>query len=194
MPIGIEQWRAGIFCKRAILRVRVFYQIPLCKILVSSLCSFAHLYIIIWLSVVTVPLSILLASGMMFVPDVVLAGAPSCRIQELRCPIQRYIELTSSLTNLFPLCAWFLMRVATNVVHIHGCSVCCRTILKRSHSIVYTLLICQFLEFLSPMTDHHLNILLLVAGDVETNPGPQQENCLKFFHWNLNSICARCRI
>ena len=32
MPVGIEQWRAGIFCKRAILRVRVFYQIPLGEI------------------------------------------------------------------------------------------------------------------------------------------------------------------
>ena len=39
-----------------------------------------------------------------------------------------------------------------------------------------------------------MHILLLISGDVESNPGPQKQNCLKFFHWNLNSICARGRI
>ena len=34
-------------------------------------------------------------------------------------------------------------------------------------------------------------MLLLLCGDIETNPGPQRNCCLKFFHWNLNSICAR---
>ena len=47
---------------------------------------------------------------------------------------------------------------------------------------------------LSPVSHRHLHILLLISGNVETNPGPQQQNCLKFFHWNLNSICARGRI
>ena len=36
-----------------------------------------------------------------------------------------------------------------------------------------------------------MRALLFLAGDTESNPGPQTENCLRFFHWNLNSICAR---
>ena len=34
----------------------------------------------------------------------------------------------------------------------------------------------------------------MLAGDIESNPGPQIDNCLKFFHWNLNSICARNKV
>ena len=86
------------------------------------------------------------------------------------------------------------MRVATSVVHIHRCSVCRRHLINKSHSIVYAILICQFLELLLPMGDYHLHILLLIVGDVETNPGPQQQICLRFFHWNLNSICDRGHI
>ena len=32
---------------------------------------------------------------------------------------------------------------------------------------------------------------MLLSGDIETNPGPATANCLKFCHWNLNSIYAR---
>ena len=34
-------------------------------------------------------------------------------------------------------------------------------------------------------------LILLLSGDIELNPGPHIENCVRFFHWNLNSICAR---
>ena len=37
-------------------------------------------------------------------------------------------------------------------------------------------------------------MLLLLSGDVHQNPGPLSNKCLKFFHWNLNSLCARDRI
>ena len=174
--------------------MRVFCQFPLGEIFACSLYSFAHLYTIIWLSVVTVPLWILFASAMLFVPEALLAGVPSSRVKELQCPIQRYIELTCFFSRFFLLCKWFSMRVATSVVHIHRCAVCRGHILNKFHIDVYALLICHFLEVLSPMSDRHLHILFLISGDVETNPGPQQQNCLKFFHWNLNSICARGRI
>ena len=132
---------------------------------------------------------------MLFVPDAVLVGVPSCRAKDLQCPIKRYVKLLSIFDNPLPtLCKRFLMRVAISVVQIHPFSRYCRYILTKFHSFVYALLICQFLELLSPIADYHLHTLLLIAGDVETNPGPQQQNCLKFFHWNLNSICARGRI
>ena len=37
----------------------------------------------------------------------------------------------------------------------------------------------------------NLKALLFLAGDIESNPGPQTVDCLEFFHWNLDSICAR---
>ena len=37
----------------------------------------------------------------------------------------------------------------------------------------------------------YLRILLLIrSGDIETNPGPKKQSCLKFFHWNLNGLAA----
>ena len=33
--------------------------------------------------------------------------------------------------------------------------------------------------------------MLLLSGDIELDPGSQIENCVRSFHWNLNSICAR---
>ena len=54
-----------------------------------------------------------------------------------------------------------------------------------------------FASFIVCITNKHLaanlyiRALTLLAGDIESNPGPQINNCLKFFHWNLNSICAR---
>ena len=34
------------------------------------------------------------------------------------------------------------------------------------------------------------NLIMLLAGDSETNPGPATANCLKVCRWNLNSVCA----
>ena len=36
-----------------------------------------------------------------------------------------------------------------------------------------------------------VNLIMLLSGDIETNPGPLTANCLKFCHWNSNSIYAR---
>ena len=33
-------------------------------------------------------------------------------------------------------------------------------------------------------------LLLITSGDIETNPGPKKQSCLKFFHWNLNRLAA----
>ena len=37
----------------------------------------------------------------------------------------------------------------------------------------------------------YLRILLLIRSrDIETNPVPKKQSCLKFFHWNLNGLAA----
>ena len=49
----------------------------------------------------------------------------------------------------------------------------------------------NLLEYTNVGESGPLDILLLLSGDIETNPGPQTDRFFKFFHWNLNSICAR---
>ncbi len=102
MPVGIEQWRAGIFCKRTIFRVKVLYQIPLREIFACLFYTLARLYFTIWISIIIVPFSILFASSMLFVPDAVLVGVPSCRVKDLQCPIKRYVKLISIFDNSLP--------------------------------------------------------------------------------------------
>ena len=58
-------------------------------------------------------------------------------------------------------------------------------------NIVYTMLMTICLENLQFGSSYPLNILLLLSGDIHINPGPNVNKGLKFFHWNLNSICAK---
>ena len=37
----------------------------------------------------------------------------------------------------------------------------------------------------------HINIYLMMCGDIEANPGPLSKQNLSLCHWNLNSICTR---
>ena len=66
-----------------------------------------------------------------------------------------------------------------------------RRLLTNLHSILYLFLICRYLKCIYYGECYPVHFLLLLPGDIESNPGPQAENFLKFFHWNLNSICAR---
>ena len=34
------------------------------------------------------------------------------------------------------------------------------------------------------------HLLLLLSGDIETNPGPKRSSNIKFCHWNLNGLAA----
>ena len=56
---------------------------------------------------------------------------------------------------------------------------------------VYALLISNYLGIFSAGENFPTKLIMLLAGDIETNPGPETASCLKFCHWNLNSICAR---
>ena len=56
---------------------------------------------------------------------------------------------------------------------------------------VYLLLISNFLGIFNVGKNFPIKLIMLFAGDIETNPRPATANCLKFCHWNLNSICAR---
>ena len=56
---------------------------------------------------------------------------------------------------------------------------------------LYYLLTMKFLDYTFSNESFIPCMLLFLCGDIETNPGPQSNSYLKFFHWNLNSICAR---
>ena len=61
-------------------------------------------------------------------------------------------------------------------------------------SVLNLILIIEYIGVLLYGKIFSLQALLMLAVDIESNPGPQIDNCLKFFHWNLNSICARNKV
>ena len=69
-----------------------------------------------------------------------------------------------------------------------------KKVLMIMQSIEYILLIARLLDSMSLGHLFPLKFLLLLSGDIHLNLGPQNENQFKFFHWNLNSICARSAI
>ena len=63
--------------------------------------------------------------------------------------------------------------------------------MKTLQDITFALLITSSLECLDFGKNYPFNLLLILSGDIHTNPGPSTPKDLKFFHWNLNSLCAR---
>ena len=57
--------------------------------------------------------------------------------------------------------------------------------------ILLMLLTTQFPPYMFLGYLFSLAFLLLLSGGIHSNPGPKSESQFKFFHWNLNSICAR---
>ena len=40
------------------------------------------------------------------------------------------------------------------------------------------------------LINHFKHLLLLLSGDIETNPSPKRSSNIKFCHWNLNGLAA----
>ena len=40
------------------------------------------------------------------------------------------------------------------------------------------------------LINHFKHLLLLLSGDIETNPSPKRSSNIKFCHWNLNDLAA----
>ena len=86
---------------------------------------------------------------------------------------------------------WFLQLPKSVTDSIRKFPACRKYVLSRLHCCLLALLMGNLLEYTNVGANRPLDILLLLSGDIETNPGPQIDRCFKFFHWNLNSICAR---
>ena len=74
---------------------------------------------------------------------------------------------------------------------LYGCPDYRKEVLGLLQCLMHAVLLCKFLDIL--LSDKHFStsIFLLIAGDIESNPGTTSHALLKFCHWNLNSICAR---
>ena len=184
MPVGIDEWRAGIafFCKYGLL-TKVSVKFPGGNFLSSVYCL-AYLYVFIWLSVVTLPLSVLVTSFLSFSSDVALQD-----------PVSNFINIT--LYNQVTVC--FVISRPLRFFHefITLCQKCPafrKRVLDQAQRITHFAFVMTCLACVSLEDVFSLNFLLLLSGDIETSPCPHTDNCLKFFHWNLNSLCARDNI
>ena len=72
----------------------------------------------------------------------------------------------------------------------HGYSTNRKKVNEILQCFVHVHLLCITLDVMLFFQYPFTSILLLIAGDVEINPGPVSQT-FKFCHWNLNIICAR---
>ena len=86
---------------------------------------------------------------------------------------------------------WVLETIWENFNQLLHRYVYRRRLQTKLYSIVLFLLFSRFMELLYFGKSFPFIGLLLLADDIESNPGPHYNCCLKLFHWKLNSICAR---
>ena len=187
MPVGIEEWRAGIVLKRQRLLIKVSLNIPVLQITASVLYSFAHLYLFVWITAITLPIAVMIASF-----SSCFADNCFCNLEEFQDPVLNCIKIFTYVFATVYYTVHSLLEVfKSNFGQVSNCHTNYKKVLMIIQSIEYILLITTFLDSMFLGHVFPLNFLLLLSGDIHLNPGPHTENQFKFFHWNLNSICAR---
>ena len=190
MPVGIEEWRAGIVYKRPRRLIKGLLNIPVLRATASVLHFFTYLYLFVWKATLLLPFAVMIESFL------------SCLIERRFRNLEKFQD---PLLNCIKIYTYVLVRVYFMVLSLievfisnFGQSLKCLAKYKMGlmimQSIEYILLIARLLDSMSLGHLFPLNFLLLLSGDIHLNPGPQNENQFKFFHWNLNSICARSAI
>ena len=102
---------------------------------------------------------------------------------------RNYVQITSYAITTVYFVIYLLLHISdTRFISQVKSNRLIKTVLAISPHLLYVLLLGAAIDsiYLFP-----LDTLLLLAGDIELNPGPQTENSLRFFHWNLKGICAR---
>ena len=175
----------------------LFRLLPAHKILDLVACAsyiIAYLYFLTWISVITLPFSILAASFFsLFAPCEFLPFMYRSKIVSLQDPCHLYIKAT--LFVLVTICfifKWIVELSKTKISFLRCSPAYRRCIIIRLQHALHFLLFINFLDVLNVTEHYPLDILLLLGGDIETNPGPQIDKSLKFFHWEPEqSVCAR---
>ena len=186
MPIGINEWRAGIALRSTLVPVVTKF-IPVESIFVTMLCSLAYLYLLICLSVITpLPLSLMIDSLLNILPRSLSIGLDTQGRRRIYMPITSY-----AITTMYFLIYLLLHISGTRFISQLKSSRQIKSVSPIFPHFLYALLLGAVVDsiYLFP-----LDILLLLSGDIELNPGPQTENCVRFCPWNLNGICARNRV
>ena len=58
-------------------------------------------------------------------------------------------------------------------------------------NVLYALLLSILYDNILAWQRFDIKISLSLPGDIESNPDPNREHGLKFYHWKRNSICSR---
>ena len=99
MPVGINEWRAGIVRYKCCFKSHAQLRVPVFEILSSICYSFAYLYLFIFISALTIPCSVLCTSLFFFLAahgiDISWAYVSSTVKSELQDPVQNFVNLTS---------------------------------------------------------------------------------------------------
>ena len=113
----------------------------------------------------------------------------------LQDPISNFIKITlyTQVTVCFTI-PHSLRSFREFITIFQKCPMFRNRVVDQAQRITHFAFVMTYLACVSFEDMFSLNFLLLLAGDIETNPGPHTDNCLKFFHWNLNSLCTRDNI
>ena len=186
MPVGIEEWRAGIAKCALIFLSNVYKPIVCFSLFLSSLHACIYLYLFILVALISIPVSLFLYSSYLLLDNVLEVISVDMRSpatlfdpfglarKAVSCiffPSRSVFQVLSMLSSLF-FATWHRrLRKGHNVIKY----------------VLYVLLLSSYLEIIYQGIDD----ILLSCGDIELNPVPNIDKCLKFFDWNSNSICAR---
>ena len=94
-----------------------------------------------------------------------------------KCPITSTLFMTSLPLLLYCVFVYLLP------IFVNGFFVTLKTVKPRFAVCVYVLFYLFFDTIFS-------KILLVISGDIETNPGPRKSSPIKFCHRNLNSLAV----
>ena len=180
MPVGIDQWRAGIEHSNSRFQLIALPRVSLVDLLPSVCFVFIYVYLIIGASVFVLRCSVLTAAVL---NAVISANHRWCDPLLIHSQISGH-GLSAAYSILYIIICFlkFHRKCSFNPASIR------KQILWKAKLLLSGLLCLEVLPYF------YLVLLILLSGDIEVNPGPNRNGFLKFCHWNLNSICAREQI
>ena len=194
MPTGTQEWRAGVGSKsyRCSL-TRAFLRVSLCGLLATAFRCFAYLHLIIAVSLITLPVSVLTTSLFEHFPTPsFLPSSWQRNLVNLKGQMSTFALSTSYvIITIYFVFSFSRDFIKTNGVTLMTCPKFGKQYIIFLQHAVYALLISNYLGIFSAGENFPTKLIMLLAGDIETNPGPATASCLQFCHWNLTSICAR---
>ena len=202
MPVGLEEWRAGIVNDKFnfIFHVKNPHQgslIDLCLALAGPIVSiYSYMYFFIITSVVNIPLSALLTFLLTNISQLDRLWS------EMLC--QHEGVVSNNFMNNFALITNHTQKI---VLLLKPCAIFVSFFIKslslkanklrgvNNVKVLKLFKISLYLQLLSFLLYHLISsdiikFNLVRSGNVHENPGPNDCN-LKFFHWNLDSLTAR---